>query len=479
MQGSESDGVSDKMNQFKSDSDDESFVDKDSSMGIAPTRAVATFKKGPWTPSEDAILEAYVKKNGQRNWKKLQNDTGLLRCGKSCRLRWMNHLRPTLKKGAFTKEEENKIIRLHYKLGNKWAQMATCLPGRTDNEIKNYWNTRRKKCKNVHSLLYPDDVCQEDLNEDQNESTDFSFGEKLSNDPLYVPGFTDRLEDTSIYHAPQLSDASINNILGQKFVSKDYDSTEDQRNRIEVATGFEIPLPMLNSTKNHTFAPAALFASHGFSSGHFSASRSIAAPSKLELPSIQFDEFHPNNQSMYSRTSAVQPTNLANDYMNSTMLPTTSEHMASRNNDQSEELLHKSHASNCVVKEELSAMSLSSTVSMPCDAMTESRELDLCEEYQEQDPDYSPLGDSFCDSSLFPASLEELQNSEVYSAHTSSMTGYNEQVVPWYERDVSPIQEGFMLDTQFYLDDINPSIVDYPPPSEYMIHETRASIFPK
>lgn len=81
-------------------------------------------KKGPWTSAEDAILVEYVKKHGEGNWNAVQKHSGLARCGKSCRLRWANHLRPNLKKGAFTSEEERLIIELHAKMGNKWARMA-------------------------------------------------------------------------------------------------------------------------------------------------------------------------------------------------------------------------------------------------------------------------------------------------------------------------------------------------------------------
>lgn len=81
-------------------------------------------KKGPWTAAEDGILIEYVKKHGEGNWNAVQKHTGLARCGKSCRLRWANHLRPNLKKGSFSQEEERVIIELHAKLGNKWARMA-------------------------------------------------------------------------------------------------------------------------------------------------------------------------------------------------------------------------------------------------------------------------------------------------------------------------------------------------------------------
>ncbi|KAH0888971.1 hypothetical protein HID58_051400 [Brassica napus] len=115
-------------------------------------------KKGPWTAAEDEILAAYVRENGEGNWNALQKHTCLARCGKSCRLRWANHLRPNLKKGSFTGDEERIIIQLHAQLGNKWARMAAQLPGRTDNEIKNYWNTRLKRLQRQGLPLYPPDV---------------------------------------------------------------------------------------------------------------------------------------------------------------------------------------------------------------------------------------------------------------------------------------------------------------------------------
>ncbi|KAF7003533.1 hypothetical protein CFC21_018831 [Triticum aestivum] len=107
----------------------------------------ADVKKGPWTEEEDKTLVEHIQKRGGNvgSWRRLPKAAGLNRCGKSCRLRWTNYLRPDIKRGNFTDEEERLIITLHAGLGNKWATIATHLEGRTDNEIKNYWNTHIRK----------------------------------------------------------------------------------------------------------------------------------------------------------------------------------------------------------------------------------------------------------------------------------------------------------------------------------------------
>ncbi|XP_057512036.1 transcription factor MYB102-like [Actinidia eriantha] len=114
-------------------------------MGRAPCCDKNGLKKGPWTPEEDQKLVEYISINGYGNWRTLPKNAGLQRCGKSCRLRWTNYLRPDIKRGRFSFEEEEAIIQLHSILGNKWSAIAARLPGRTDNEIKNYWNTHIRK----------------------------------------------------------------------------------------------------------------------------------------------------------------------------------------------------------------------------------------------------------------------------------------------------------------------------------------------
>ncbi|XP_022736247.1 transcription factor MYB41-like [Durio zibethinus] len=102
-------------------------------------------KRGTWTAEEDQNLIAYIQKHGEGGWRSLPEKAGLRRCGKSCRLRWLNYLRPGVKRGDFTSEEAQSIIELHAALGNRWAAIARHLPKRTDNEIKNYWNAHLKK----------------------------------------------------------------------------------------------------------------------------------------------------------------------------------------------------------------------------------------------------------------------------------------------------------------------------------------------
>nr|BBB37775.1 R2R3-MYB transcription factor [Lilium hybrid division I] len=108
-------------------------------------RASVSVRKGAWTLAEDELLRSCMEKYGSLRWSRVPQLAGLHRCRRSCRLRWLNYLNPQIKRGTFDEDEDDLIFRLHKLLGNRWSLIAGRLPGRTANDVKNYWNSHLSK----------------------------------------------------------------------------------------------------------------------------------------------------------------------------------------------------------------------------------------------------------------------------------------------------------------------------------------------
>ncbi|KAJ4712710.1 MYB transcription factor [Melia azedarach] len=144
------------------------MASKDINQYASATKAI---NRGAWTPEEDRRLAECIEVHGAKRWNTIAIKSGLNRCGKSCRLRWLNYLRPNIKRGNISDEEEDLILRLHKLLGNRWSLIAGRLPGRTDNEIKNYWNSHLGKKRNQKEKIPQPVIAQETIPEKTSDVT--------------------------------------------------------------------------------------------------------------------------------------------------------------------------------------------------------------------------------------------------------------------------------------------------------------------
>ncbi|CAI8614639.1 unnamed protein product [Vicia faba] len=207
-------------------------------MGRAPCCDKASVKKGPWSPEEDAKLKDYIEKNGTGgNWISLPKKAGLTRCGKSCRLRWLNYLRPNIKHGDFSDSEDNIICTLFSSIGSRWSIIASKLQGRTDNDVKNYWNTKlKKKYMSMNQSLEMKSQQVTLLSILQNSTTSspslsitgsFSYSSAASSSLLSGNSFTSP-QERFISPSQSNSKNQINLVIDQELVEKyDYDDDDD------------------------------------------------------------------------------------------------------------------------------------------------------------------------------------------------------------------------------------------------------------
>ncbi|KAF8369680.1 hypothetical protein HHK36_032292 [Tetracentron sinense] len=378
----------------------------------------SVLKKGPWTSAEDAILVEYVKKHGEGNWNAVQKHSGLFRCGKSCRLRWANHLRPNLRKGAFTVDEERLIIELHAKMGNKWARMAA---------------HRRQR---AGLPLYPPDVCLQVLNENQQSqnSGEFNSGDSRHHDFLHTNNYEIpdvifnnlKASQGALSFAPALPDISLSSMITQglgsaqmySFMPPTMHRPKRLRESETLFSGFNGSvsngLPVFDQFQNDTcekivwpfglsfpYDPdpnirnpppfGAILGSHAFLNGNISASKPIPGAVKLELPSLQYSETDlgswgissPPPPSLESVDAFIQSPPPAGSMQSDCLSP--------ENNGLLETLIHESHTLSSG-KNNSSEKSLNSSIVIPCD-IVDSSTLNLCGRgWKEYGDPISPLG---------------------------------------------------------------------------------------
>ncbi|TYH20614.1 hypothetical protein ES288_A05G444200v1 [Gossypium darwinii] len=453
----------------------------------------ALLKKGPWTSAEDAILIDYVKKHGEGNWNAVQKHSGLFRCGKSCRLRWANHLRPNLKKGAFTREEEHLIIELHAKMGNKWARMAANLPGRTDNEIKNYWNTRIKRRQRAGLPLYPPEVCLQALKESHRTSA-ISGGDKgthdiLQNNTYEIPDVIfDSLKANQnvLPYVPELPDISASCMMMKVLGSSQYSSfippAIHRQKRLRESAAFspgytaavKNDCPLFEQFEDNMFDKAAqpfgqsfpfepdpltknsqsfsaFQGSHALSHGNFSASEPTLEAVKLELPSLQYPETELENWGTLSCSSSLLESIDAFIQSPQTTSGVVLDSLSPRNSGLLDALLHEAKTLSSAKNH---ASDKSSNSSTPCD-IAERSNFNTCEtEWENYGETLSPMchsATSFFSESISASgsSLDEQPPAETFTEPHTKSESSDHVLAPEVEKEAPIWSDSRCPDTLF------------------------------
>ncbi|OWM78507.1 transcription factor GAMYB-like [Punica granatum] len=462
------------------------LVDKGKSGGTSDGGVV--LKKGPWTSAEDAILVDYVKKHGEGNWNAVQKHSGLSRCGKSCRLRWANHLRPNLKKGTFSAEEERLIVELHAKMGNKWARMAAQLPGRTDNEIKNYWNTRIKRRQRAGLPLYPAELCMRASQEGQQGSRFHGInngnqgflqsGSRQSPDVMFdslkanqgVLSYVSELADVSgssllmkslgptqfgslmpsTLHRPKRLREPVSLYAGFSGNSKDVFSSlhpyeDDNREKLGRSFGYSFPIDLDPTEKDPLPSFDVVQGGHSFSNGNSSTSKPTPEALKMELPSLQYSETDFGS----SWDTSPSPPTLLESVDRFIQSPPRSgkieaECHSPRNNGLLETLVYEAKTLSSA-KNQSSDKSSNSSAPTPGDICSSS--LDVCKtEWDEYGDPISPLGHSA--TSLFNehtpmsasgSSLDDQPHADTFPVSNVKKESFNHLQGPEREQEI-PIQ---------------------------------------